>query len=99
MHPEQMIPVNDYCALHQLDVAFIYSLQEYGLIEITRQEETVFLHYDQLHRLEQLARLHYELDINLEGIDAIANLLQRVETMQDEIRLLKNRLRGFEEPM
>ncbi len=52
---------------------------------------------DKLKDLEKFIRLHYELDINTEGIDAIAQLLNRVENMQDEITRLKNRLRFYEE--
>jgi hypothetical protein len=41
-------------------------------------------------------RLHYDLDINLEGIEAITSLLNRVKSMQEEIRELRNRLEGYE---
>jgi hypothetical protein len=51
-----------------------------------------------LHILEKIVRLYYDLDINIEGIDAVINLLQRMEDMQHEIVLLKNRLRLYEEP-
>jgi hypothetical protein len=42
-------------------------------------------------------RLHYDLDINLEGIEAITYLLNRVKNMQAEIIALKNRLRLYED--
>jgi hypothetical protein len=41
-------------------------------------------------------RLHYDLDINLEGIEAITCLLDRVRSMQEEIRELRNRLGVYE---
>ena len=43
-----------------------------------------------------MIRLHYELDINIEGIDAISHLLQRVDQLQDELRIMKNRLSRYE---
>ena len=46
-----------------------------------------------------MIRMHYELDINLEGIDAISNLLERVEEMQHEMTRLQNRLRFYEVTM
>ena len=96
MTSEQFIPAIEFCKLHHIDISFIQTLHEYGLVEITTEEQTVFLHHDQLQQVEQFARLHYELKINMEGIDAIANLLQKVETLQEEIRILKGRLRNYE---
>ena len=47
-------------------------------------------------RLEQLARMRFDLDINLEGIEAISHLLERVDRMQREMRALQERLRVYE---
>ncbi len=45
----------------------------------------------------RIIRLYYELDINLEGIEAIIHLLQRIDThQQEEIIALRNRLRLYE---
>lgn len=49
-----------------------------------------------LNDLEKIARLHYYLDINIEGIDTVINLLNRINDMQDEISLLWNRLKLYE---
>jgi len=46
--------------------------------------------------LEKLVRLFYELDINLEGIETITYLLNRMNQMQQEILQLNNRLRIYE---
>jgi hypothetical protein len=89
---EQLIPATDFCTSYDIEIGFIQSLHEYGLIEITTIEETRFVHTEQLPQLEQFIRLHYELDINLAGIDAIANLLQRIEQLQNENRMLRNRV-------
>jgi len=50
-----------------------------------------------LPKLEQIVRLHQELNINSEGIDAIINLLKRIENMQNEIIELRNKLNFHEE--
>jgi hypothetical protein len=50
-----------------------------------------------LGRLERIVRLHFELDINLEGIETITHLLERMEAMQENIARLKNRLKAYEE--
>ena len=92
MSTEQLISANDFCTYHHVDITFIQSLHEFGLIEVTTVEHTYFVHPDQLPQLEQFIRWHYELDINLAGLDAIGNLLQRIDLMQHEIKELKHKL-------
>jgi hypothetical protein len=96
MNKANLISANEFCASHDIEISFIDSLNEAGLIEITTIEETEYIQERQLNELEKIVRLFYELDINLEGIETVFNLLQRINYMQDEITLLKNRLRLYE---
>ena len=96
MQNEGLIPAKEFCSSHNLEVSFIYTLQQYGLLEITTIEETTYLAANELPQAERIARLHSELGINIEGIDAIKHLLTKVEDMQDEIAMLKNRLSLYE---
>ncbi len=96
MPKEHLIPANEFCANHQIEISFIRTLFETGLIEVTTIKETEYIHESQLHDLERIVRLYFELDINLEGIETITYLLNRIIKMQDEIILLKNKLRIFE---
>lgn len=96
METEEIIPVSDFCFNHNIDISFIYSLRESGLIECTIMEEKLFLHESQLKPLEKLVRLYYEMDINLEGIETINYLLQRMNEMQQQIVRLTNRLSMYE---
>ena len=96
MHKEELIPAHEFCASHHIEISFISSLHKTGLIEIFKITETEFIPACQLRQLEQIVRLYHELDINLEGIEAITHLLKRISDMQDEIITLKNRLRLYE---
>ena len=96
MTTENLIAVSDFCINHKVTVSFIRSLQKTGLIEIVTIKKTGFIDIGQLQLLERIVRLFYELDINLEGIETITYMLQRINTMQDEITSLKNRLRIYE---
>jgi len=98
MQTENLIAINEFCINHNIEISFISSLQQNGLIKITTFEdkETGFITAGQLQQLEKIVRFYFELDINLEGIEAITYLLQRIESMQDEIIALKNRLRLYE---
>ena len=75
----------------------MHSLQDFGLIELTVMDETSYIHHDQLAEAEKILRLFSELDINLEGIDVIIHLLNRIHSMQLEIQELKNKLRLYED--
>jgi hypothetical protein len=96
MKTEELISIDEFCVHHQVEISFISSLQETGLIEIVMSNEAEFINADQLQQLEMMVRFYYELDINLEGIDTITHLLQRMNTKQEEINGLKNRLRLYE---
>jgi hypothetical protein len=96
METEYLIALDEFCASHNIEISFISSLQQSGLIEITTREESSFIEADQLKQLEKYVRLYYEMDINLEGIETINYLLQRIGSMHDEILALRNRLRLYE---
>lgn len=96
MNKEKLIRANDFCANQQIEISFISSLQEYGLIEITTIEETGYIQENQLQQLERMVRLYSELNINIEGIDTINHLLTRITNLQNENNELRNRLRLYE---
>lgn len=96
MQTEYLIAIDEFCAHHDIEISFISTLQQTGLIEITTIEETNYIDASQIQQLEKFIRLYYELDINLEGIETITHLLQRINSLQDEIIALRNRLRLYE---
>ena len=92
MEQEDLIPVKDFCIHHNIEYSFISSLENSGLISITSVKRSSFIHVDEMHKLEKFVRLHYDLDINLEGIETINYLLERIGEMQREIVNLRNKL-------
>ena len=96
MEKEELIKAEDFCTQHQVAVSFVQSLGQSGLIETVTIEENTFIPADAITALEKLTRLYYELDINLEGIEAVTYLLQRVKDMQEHITRLQNRLYLYE---
>lgn len=98
METKYLIEVEQFCTVNNIELSFVSSLQESGLIQFERQDEAMFIRHDQIRQLEKLVCFHYDLDINLEGIEAISHLLQRMDEMQHEITILKNRLRVFNSP-
>ncbi|GGB81461.1 chaperone modulator CbpM [Dyadobacter sediminis] len=96
MENSQLIAIQTFCSSYNVEYSFIESLQRNGMIETVVVSETQFLHIPQLRKIERMIRLHHELDINLEGIEAIHTLLERIDVMEKEMTALKNRLRFFE---
>ena len=97
MERPDIIVLDEFCASHHVEISFVRSLEELGLIETIIVNETPCVSANDLSKLEQIMRLHEELNINTEGIDAISNLLKRIEDMQHEITELRNRLNFYEE--
>jgi len=94
MQNENLIPV-EVCHTHyKVELSFIQLLHEYGFIHIVSVEQKQFIDTEELQTLEKIMHLHYDLDINMEGIEAINFLLERVQNMQDEIAHLRSRLKA-----
>ena len=97
MNIKNLIPANEFCVHHNIGISLISSLHENGLIKITTIEETSYIHKNQLPEIERIVRFYSELNINIEGIDAINHLLNKINTLNEEIIFLKNLLRRYED--
>lgn len=95
MEEQELILVNEFCLHHQVEVNFIYSLQDYGLIEVVNREGNIYVSSEQLSELEKIIRLHYDLNVNMEGIDVILHLLKQLEAVQQEASELRNQLKFY----
>lgn len=96
MQEENLILVKEFCTHHKVEMLFIQELTKYGIIETVIAQEEMYIPAEQLSHLEKMIRLHYDLDINIEGLDVIRHLLDRMEVFQNELKDLKNRLRFYE---
>ncbi|RHJ93680.1 chaperone modulator CbpM [Parabacteroides bouchesdurhonensis] len=92
-----LVIVSEYCQKCHIDPSFIVMLEEGGLIDINVMDDgEKYLLSSQLRDLEQYTRMYYDLSINIEGIEAIHHMLDRMRNLQDEISLLRIRLRLYE---
>ena len=97
MQEELLISADEFCTCHNIEFSFIRNLQEFGMIELITRQNASYIAESQLEKLERILRLHDDLEINVEGIDTITHLLQRMSRMQNEITILRNRLRVYED--
>jgi len=96
MKREDLIPAEEICVRYKVERQFVSSLNQSGIIEIIRIEETEYIHCDHLADFEKMMRLHDDLNINLEGLEAISHLLRQIKELQKDNRQLKNRLGLYE---
>ena len=97
MQTNDMITAQEFCVHHKVEMAFIQSVNQSGLIEMIQLEKDLCVPVSQLPQLEKIVRLYYEMDINMEGIETITYLLHRMQVMQQKIVQLNNRLHLYEE--
>jgi chaperone modulatory protein CbpM len=96
MYSAELIAAGEFCAYHHVELSFIKGLHESGLIGMTIQDGVILLPAEELPAVEKFVRWHYDLAINFEGIEALAHLLQRMDNLQEENRILRNKVRGLE---
>ncbi len=96
METKNLILIEQFCSNHNAEFSFINALHELGLIEVVVIENNRYLTHEQLKDIEKMIYFHYELKINIEGIDAISNLLKQVNALQHELIVTKNKLRFFD---
>lgn len=96
MENKDLLPVEQCCSFYKIEFSFLELLHEHGLIEIINIQEQHYLNADALNNLEKFLSMHYDLDINLEGIEVINNLLRRVKKLQQQIMYLKSKLKVYE---
>lgn len=89
MEKENHLSVEQCCIYYNIEVSFVQKLDEHGLIELDRSDESISIAFEQLSDLERYVHLHYELEINLEGLETVKHLLDRVHFLQKEVNRLK----------
>jgi hypothetical protein len=95
METTNLILVDHFCSNCDVDFSFIKSLNDVGLIDIIVEDDKKYISNEQLKTIERAIHFHYELNINMEGIDAIHNLLDQITDLQEDLRVIKNKLNLF----
>ncbi|NDV68695.1 chaperone modulator CbpM [Dysgonomonas sp. 25] len=85
----ELIIIKEYCMYSNVEPEFIMDLGEEGLIEIYIVDNEPHIQASQLEMLERYIRWHYDLSVNVAGIDVIRNLLDKMDEMQREIDRLR----------
>lgn len=70
--------------IYNIEITFFDSLQESGLLKTESENEITYLLYDELPAFERFANLHYDLEVNLAGLEVISHLLNKLEKLREE---------------
>ena len=93
----ELIIVSEYCQKCHIEPSFIEMLEEGGLINVRTEAGKHYLLVYELPNVERYSRMYYDLSINMEGIDAIHHMLERMDDMRREITSLRKQLLLFRE--
>ena len=96
MNLDQLIATEELCERYSVEHTFIRSLSHSGLLEVITVEKREYVHCDKMADFEKMLRLHYDLEINLEGLEAIKHLLEKLSNLKEENLALRNRLGLYE---
>lgn len=90
------IRIQECCDHYNIELSFVRQLQEYEIVRIETADAEMMIHEEELPKLEKMIRLHRELDINPQGLQAIHLLLSKVNDLQEEVSVLRRKLFRFE---
>lgn len=92
---KEKITYRECLQIYQVEESFLDALQSSGLIEIVVEEEDRYIEYDYLQEIEQFVRWYYELEINIEGIEALYHMLHQVRELQSDVEKLSSELKFY----
>jgi len=95
MEYEKLISLKKFCIHYKVKESIVLSLDEFGLITIHKIDQEYFLNTDDIVELEKMLRLHCDLGINLEGIDAIIVLLKQNKVLRHKLWLAEKNIAFF----
>ncbi|HQD45745.1 MAG TPA: chaperone modulator CbpM, partial [Kaistella sp.] len=74
--------------IYNIEITFFDSLEESGLVKTETENDVKYLLYEELPAFERFTNWHYDLDVNLPGLEVINHLLSKLEELRRENRRL-----------
>jgi len=78
--------------IYNIEITFFDELVNSGLITIQTENEIRYLTYDDLPNFERLTNWHYDLEINLPGLEVIHEMLKKINDLRQRNRELTSKL-------
>lgn len=90
---ENRISREELVRIYNIEVTFFDLLEESGLVETELEGEVKYLRYEDLGHFEKFTTWHYDLEVNLPGLEIIHRLLKQMEDLRNENRKLSQYIR------
>ena len=93
MDKKTYISIQEICRHYHIPQSFFEEIKEFDILDKeVFDEDFQMINTEYLSDVEKIMRLRYELNINMEGIDVINNLLNRIHTLEEELNRLKKQI-------
>lgn len=96
MDQENYIQIEVYCKQTQTPLEFIDDLLEFEMIEVQEIDNKNYVLPHHILEIERIYRLRNDLGINMEGIETINHMLKKVNRLEQELKMLRDRLTIYE---
>ncbi|MFV0181856.1 chaperone modulator CbpM [Empedobacter falsenii] len=80
------ISIVQYCQYHQIEPQFLIDLYKNDLVVLHERNQEYFIEENDLKLIERFIQFHYDLGVNLEGLEVIHHLLKQIETLQKQLK-------------
>lgn len=88
---ENKISREEIIEIYKVEVTFFDNLEACGLLQTIEENNTKYLLFEELTNFEKFANFHYDLEVNIPGLEVIHQLLQQINSLKAEKLLLQNR--------
>ncbi|HCA08279.1 MULTISPECIES: chaperone modulator CbpM [unclassified Chryseobacterium] len=78
--------------IYNIEITFFDELVDVGLLNVETENEIRYLLYEDLPVFERFTNWHYDLEINLPGLEVISDMLRKMEDLKRRNRDLMNKL-------
>lgn len=89
---DEKISREELVKIYNIEITFFDELVDYGLLRVQTENDIRYLMYEDLPVFEKFANWHYDLEINLPGLEVIQEMLQKMNDLKQKNRDLLNKL-------
>ena len=89
---EERISREELVKIYNIEITFFDELVEYGLLHVQTENDIRYLMYEDLPTFERFTNWHYDLEINLPGLEVIHEMLQKMSDLKKKNRDLLAKL-------
>ena len=89
METYQLIKLEEVCTHHKLNDSFIKNIKTFEIVNFIIKDNVHYIAIDDMPVIERVIRLHYDLHINMEGIEVITECAQKSKTYKKPYKVYK----------